>query len=313
MKISGTGVQYEIAAGEFTAAVTEIGAGLRFLRRAGRPLVMEFPGDGEPVGASGQLLIPWPNRIDGGRYTFGGVEQQLEITEPANDNAIHGLTRGLPWSLVSRTASAVLLTVRLGEHPGYPHELDLTAEYVLDETRGLTVSVTAVNVGESAAPYGIGSHAYLQVEGGLDGAVLRAPAARWLPVDERMLPVGVEPVDGTDFDFREGRALKGVTLDTAFTGLQRDGHGRVLVSLGGADGSSDGTSDGGADGGVSMWFGEGLDWVQLFSGDPLAEPHRRSALAVEPMSCPANAFVSGDGLIRLEPAASVTHTWGISG
>ena len=61
-----------------------------------------------------------------------------------------------------------------------------------------------------------------------------------------------------------------------------------------------------------MWIGEGLDWIQAFSGDPLEEPYHRVALAVEPMSCPANAFVGGEGLLRLEPGASVTHTWGIS-
>jgi aldose 1-epimerase len=60
-----------------------------------------------------------------------------------------------------------------------------------------------------------------------------------------------------------------------------------------------------------MWFGDGLEWVQLFSGDPLDDPHRRSALAVEPMTCPPNAFATGKGVITLAPGASVTHTWGI--
>jgi aldose 1-epimerase len=51
----------------------------------------------------------------------------------------------------------------------------------------------------------------------------------------------------------------------------------------------------------------------LFTGDPLAEPYRRSALAVEPMSCPPNAFNTGEGVVRLKPGASVTYTWGIVG
>jgi aldose 1-epimerase len=298
-----TGSQYSIAAGGYAAVVTEIGAGLRSLRLDDRPLVMEFPEDSAPVGASGQLLIPWPNRIRDGRYTFDGREQHLEINEPAKDNAIHGLTRSLPWSVSSRTDSSIWMEVRLEERPGYPYVLDLVAEYSLDASRGLTVSVTAVNTGSSDAPYGIGSHAYLHVEGGLDSdfALLRVPAGHWLSVDERMIPNCEVTVAGTGYDFRGGRVLRDVTLDTAYTGIVRDADGLARISLG--SGSA----------GATMWFGEGLEWVQLFTGDPLAEPYRRSALAVEPMSCPPNAFATGEGVVRLKPGASVTHTWGIVG
>ena len=46
-----------------------------------------------PPGGAGQLLAPWPNRIDGGRYVFDGTGFQLALTEPEHANAIHGLTR----------------------------------------------------------------------------------------------------------------------------------------------------------------------------------------------------------------------------
>jgi len=125
------------------------------------------------------------------------------------------------------------------------------------------------------------------------------PAGLWVSVDERMIPLCDVPVAGTPYDFRESRELRGVTLDTAFTELVRDEDGYARVTLGhGAEG-------------VTMWFGAGLDWVQLFTGDPLVEPFRRSAVAVEPMSCPANAFQTGEGLIRLAPGESTLHTWGI--
>jgi aldose 1-epimerase len=296
-----TGEQYEIQAGAYSAVVTELGAGLRSLRLDGRPLVMEFPETSGPVGAAGQLLMPWPNRVRDGRYTFDGREEQLVITEAAKNNAIHGLTRGLPWTLDAKTASSVRMTLRLDPKPGYPHTLDLVAEYVLSAETGLSIVVTATNAGGSDAPYGIGSHAYLQVDGGLDSdsAELTVPAGLWLSVDDRMIPLCDVSVAGTPYDFREARTLRNVTLDTAYTELLRDADGYARVTLGrGA-------------GGVTMWFGAGLDWVQLFSGDPLVEPYRRSALAVEPMSCPPNAFESGQGLIRLMAGESVLHTWGI--
>ncbi|GAA1973122.1 aldose 1-epimerase family protein [Catenulispora subtropica] len=296
-----TGRQYPIQAGRYAAVVTEVGAGLRSLRLKDRELVMEFPEHEVPPGASGQLLIPWPNRIRDGRYTFEGVERRLEITEPARDNAIHGLTRRLPWTVAAHTDSSVRLTLSLDPQPGYPFQLDLTAQYDLDENDGLTITVTARNAGESNAPYGIGSHAYLKVDGGLDGpqGLLRVPAGEWVTVDERLLPLCDVPVAGTPYDFRDVRSLRGVTLDIAFTEIWRDADGRARVTLGrGAEGAT-------------LWFGEGLEWVQLFSGDPLEPPYHRAALAVEPMSCPANAFVEGKGLIVLAPGETVAHTWGI--
>jgi aldose 1-epimerase len=296
-----TGEQYQIQAGGYSAVVTEVGAGLRALRLDERPLVMEFPESSGPVGAAGQLLIPWPNRIRDGRYTFDGRAEQLVITEAAKANAIHGLTRGLPWTLDAKTDFSLRMVLRLDPMPGYPHTLDLAAEYVLSAETGLSIVVTATNAGDTAAPYGIGSHAYLQIDGGLDSepAELTVPAGLWLSVDERMIPLCDVPVAGTPYDFREARALRGAALDTAYTDLVRDADGYARVTLGrGVEG-------------VTLWFGAGLDWVQLFTGDPLVEPYRRSALAVEPMSCPPNAFADGTGVVRLEPGASVLHTWGI--
>ena len=52
-------------------------------------------------------------------------------------------------------------------------------------------------------------------------------------------------------------------------------------------------------------------YLMLFSGDPLPNVNRRS-LAVEPMTCPPNAFRTRDALIRLEPGSSFTGTWGIA-
>jgi aldose 1-epimerase len=297
-----TGEQFTIRAGRSTAVVTEIGAGLRSLRLGDRELVMEFPEAEVPPGACGELLMPWPNRVRDGRYTFEGVTQQLEITEPPRQNAIHGLSRALPWSVDAKSDSSVRLALRLEPAPGYPHTLDLTAEYSLAESGELAISVTAVNAGVSTAPYGIGSHSYLKVEGGLDSgsAVLELPAGLWTTVDERMIPLCDVAVAGTPYDFREPRSLEGVVLDTAYGELRRDADCNVRVALGrGAEG-------------VTMWFGPGLEWVQLFTGDPLEGPYHRAAVAVEPMSCPPDAFNSGKGLIKLAPGDSVTHEWGIT-
>ena len=299
-----TGQQYPIAAGRYRATVTELGAGLRELLCGGQPVIAGYEPDELPPGGAGQLLAPWPNRIDGGRYAFGGTEFQLALTEPAQANAIHGLTRWMTWTSVWREASAVLLRSAGHGQQGYPFCLEIDAEYRLDPEAGLHVAITARNRGSHAAPYGTGSHPYLTAGTPVvDDCELTLPAASWLPTDDRGIPSGPPAaVDGTPYDFRKPRPIGATRLDHALTDLDRDGDGRAWAYLAASDGS--GTR-------VGLWAGQGYRWLQVFTGDPLGPDRRRKALAIEPMTCPPNAFVTADDLLVLEPGQAVTHTWGI--
>jgi aldose 1-epimerase len=300
-----TGLQYEIEAGEYSATVTELGAGLRELAFRGQPVIAGHEADQLPPAAAGQLLAPWPNRIDGGRYVFGGTEYQLALTEPALGNAIHGLTRWIPWTAVAQDTSSVRLRCPPHGQQGYPFGLEIEAEYRLDPAAGLRVAVTARNRGSHAAPYGTGSHPYLTVRmPSVDGCELTVPADSWLPTDDRGIPSGqAEPVDGTEYDFREPRTIGAARLDHALTGLSRDGDGRAWAYLAAGPGSGPR---------VGLWADEGYRWLQVFTGDPLGPDLRRKAVAIEPMTCPPNAFVTADDLLVLEPGEKVTHTWGIT-
>jgi len=303
-----TGLQYEIEAGPYRATVTELGAGLRELAFHGQPVIAGHEPDELPPAGAGELLAPWPNRVDGGRYAFGGTEHQLALTEPARANAIHGLTRWMAWTLVRRDAGAVLLRSAPHGQQGYPFSLEIEAEYRLDPGTGLQVTVTARNRGSHSAPYGSGSHPYLTVRTpSVDGCELTLPAEFWLPLDDRGIPSAPpEPVKGTEYDFRQPRAIGATRLDHALTGLSRGGDGRAWAYL-----AADGAADGEAGPRVGLWAGEGYRWLQVFTADPLGPDRRRRAVAIEPMTCPPNAFVTGDDLIVLEPGDTVTHTWGI--
>ena len=87
-------------------------------------------------------------------------------------------------------------------------------------------------------------------------------------------------------------------VDTA-EDLARDADGRAWVHLEG-DGAHTG-----------LWMDASYGWLQVFTSDGLEPEHRRTALAVEPMTCPPNAFVSGIDRIRLAPGEAVTHRWGL--
>lgn len=150
-EVALTGAQYEIQAGPYRATVTELGGGLRKLSHEGNPLITEYEADELPPGAAGQLLLPWPNRIDAGKYEFSGEFFQLELSEAARGNAIHGLTRWTNWKPAAHIADEITLAHVLLGRPGYPFCLELAVNYRLDPADGLRVSVTATNVGTRPA------------------------------------------------------------------------------------------------------------------------------------------------------------------
>ncbi|MGZ6748829.1 MAG: aldose 1-epimerase family protein, partial [Nocardioides sp.] len=282
-----SGDQYEIRGGGYRAVVTESGAALRLLEHAGRPLLDGFAEDERSPGGRGQVLVPWPNRLRDGAYTFAGRDQQLALTEPALHNASHGLVRWVAWSLEEHTAHSVSLTYRLMAQTGYPWTLDLHLVYDLSAD-GLTVSRTATNMSAEAAPYAAGAHPSLAVGDGIDHLELTLPAATRSLVDDRLLPVGREPVEGTAYDFRVARPLRGTGFNDAFTDLERDEDGLATTVL----------RDPRTGQGVALWVDRAHPWLQVYSADDVPGTARRS-LAVEPMTAQADAFRSGEDLLVL--------------
>jgi aldose 1-epimerase len=297
---SPSGEQFELGLDEQRAVITEVGAGLRCYAVAGRKVLDGYGADEMSTSGRGQLLLPWPNRIQDGVYEFEGKSHQLPLNQVDERNAIHGLVRWVAWAVAEREPHRVVLRHALHPQPGYPFSLALAVEYLLTD-EGLRVRATADNVGAEACPYGAGAHPYLTVgTPTVDTVVLRAPGGTVLRSDERGIPVGVESVEGTEFDFRRGRAIGETALDNCFTDLERDGRGLARVELGNPDAGT----------GLTLWVDESHRYLMLFTGDPLPSPRR--SLAVEPMTCPPNAFRTGEGLIRLDPGASFTGSWGIA-
>jgi aldose 1-epimerase len=272
-----TGEQYEIISGTQRAVVTEVGATLRSLSVDGRDVVRGFDVMEPSSAGRGQNLIPWPNRIRDGRYIFNGVSQQLALSEPDRHNAIHGLVTYVPWVLIDKQADAVTNRVRIYPQHGWPGTLEATITHRVG-AQGLTVRVEATNIGTEDLPFGYGAHPYLTVgESTVDDVALTVPAASYLEVDDRLLPVRISSVAGTAYDLRGGPVLGSVNLDTALTDLDRgsDGRWRVVLALGERS--------------VELWGDETMHWVQVFTGGP----SRQSSIAVEPMTCGPDAFNPG--------------------
>lgn len=280
-----------------------MGAALREYTVRGFPVIDGFAGDQMATGGRGQPLIPWPNRLAGGRYEFGGQELQLPLSEPGQNNAIHGLVRWNAWETAEASATEVRLGHVLWPQPGYPFTLALELGYELSG-HGLRVTMTAENAGKGRAPYGAGQHPYVRAERGrVDGSVLLVPAESWLEMDARQIPTGrVRGVAGTEYDFRRPRPIGAARLDVAFVRLARDTGGLARISLATAGGSRR----------VTMWLDSAFDYVMAFTGDTLDEAERRRSIALEPMTCAPDAFRNRLGLVVLEPGQRVSASWGLT-
>ena len=307
---AANGAIWRISAGDYSADISELGATLVRLQHDGHDLVAGFDPDAMRPAARGQLLAPWPNRIEDGRYCVDGQEYQLPLSEPERANASHGLLAWQPWRLVEQTSARVTAQATLYPQPGWAWPLTVQVTYSLSEA-GLTVEVSATNHAASTCPFGFGAHPYLTAgEPSLDQASLTLAVRTALDTDERLIPRGRHDV--APF---AARSLAGLNLDTCFTdvsGVRADqvlGQLELMKTLGSQRVWEAALTCAGRS--TVLWASEQFRFVQLFTGDGLPAPDTRRGLAVEPMTCAPNAFNSGEGLLWLAPGETWTGTFGI--
>lgn len=284
------------------AVVNEVGASLRRLVVDGVELVQDYPQEIAAPEGAGVVLVPWPNRVAGGAWRYDGAEERLAITEPARGNAIHGLLRHSIYRQVGRTESSVVLAADISPAPGYPFELATSVHYDL-VADGLQVTHRLENVGDRTAPVAVGAHPYLRV-GDTPAAELTlvVNAGRHMEVDGSMIPTGEQDlVTGTRFDYRQGQVLNEIALDDTWTDLQRKPDGSTRHYLQAPNGNC-----------VELHMDSNYGFIQVFTAHAFPGPGGPvRAVALEPMTAPANAFNNGLGLRWLVPGEAWETSWGI--
>lgn len=291
-----TGEQHVITRGTARAVITELAASLRELSVDGVDLVQSYPEHSLPPFGEGIVLMPWPNRVEDGRWQLDGAVQQLDLTEVERNNAIHGLLRNTPYRLVERDAESVVLAADVFPQHGYPFHLETTVRYAL-VAQGIEVTHGVRNVGSGRAPVAVGTHPFLKIGGvPTDELTLVLNAATHFEVDARLNPIREHDVQGTEWDLRAGRLVRDLELDDAFGGVSTVGGVSALLR------APDGRE-------VRLLQDERHGYLQAFITREF--PGAGTAIALEPMTAPANAFNSGLGLQWLEPGAAWAVGWGI--
>jgi aldose 1-epimerase len=297
-----SGQQFALTFGDQRAVVTEVGAGLRTYTVGDRDVIDGYGEDEMCTMGRGQLLLPWPNRIEDGHYEFEGTWYQTPLTEPMRHNALHGLTRWMKWTALHQAEDRVVMSLHFDPQEGYPFTIRFDVDYRLSAA-GLTIRTTAKNLGRHAAPFGTGHHPYLTVGTLIDQARLKVPSLLRLEANDRLIPTGRLLANrGTPFDFLELRPIGSLSMDTAFANLIPDSDGLIRVHLETPGGKPQ----------VTLWMEPVYQFLMVFTPDAIPDvARRRRSIAIEPMTCAPNAFRSGDGLIVLQPGESWGGSWGI--
>ena len=246
------------------------------------------------VNFQGPKLIPYPNRIEDGRYTFEGKEYQFDHAKIGESNSIHGFLCRLPMLVKdqkcqSDRASITLVHSYDGSVKGYPFSFDVELVYQLDTTDGLTILTRIKNTGDSNLPFGDGWHPYFACADGVSELELEFNAKGKLEKNRLGIPTG--KVDNHN-EFEVLKPLGSTQLDDCFQ--LRDDH--LLLRY-----PSKGLT-------LSFWqeMGAGkYNYLQLYT------PEDRLSIAIEPMTCAPNAFNSGDGLIEIAPEETIELRHGV--
>ena len=304
--LPASGAQHTLRAGGYRADIATIGASVRCLQHEGRDIIVPFDANEVRPAMRGALLAPWPNRIADGRYVFAGTQHQLPINEIATRTASHGLVAWQNFTVADEQADSLVLTATIEPQPGYPWRIRVDVVFGLTAD-GLRQEVSATNLSDDAAPFGVGAHPYLLAgpadREAVDTWRLQIPAERVLLVSaDRMLPM--ERFDVIDheagrYDFRTARPLGSAALNNAYTGLARDERGMACVRV-----MHDGV-------GVEAVWDEGTPWVQIYTADESAGGDFRHGIAGEPRTCPPDAFNSGTDRAVIEAGATFTAGWAI--
>ncbi|WP_150461131.1 aldose epimerase family protein [Nesterenkonia ebinurensis] len=250
----------------------------------------EVPGN-ERTGFLGAVLAPWPNRVVKASYSYGDAEYALESNEEETGAAIHGLLYDTQLGIQYQRESEVHLAGVIEPTAGYPFRLEVVLVYRVAGHLGLTTTLSTRYTpieedGDDSvlptAPYGAGFHPYLTAaDAPLKSCRLRLPAKTVVKTKPSGKVVGSNPVAG-DLDLTDGPLLAGLRIDHAYTGLPEEGWSAELLH---------GPS------GFMVRMISDTPWAQVYTGERID----RAGVAVEPMTCPPNAFNSGKDLIELSP------------
>ena len=287
----------ESSSGPLRAVVNPMGAGLEALSVGSLQLIQVAAPESPRPFYSGVTLAPWPNRLARGEWTWEGEPLVLPVNDVEHRSALHGLVSNRVFSIDTATDESVSLSCAISDEPGYPFVIQISVRYRLTET-GLESILSATNVGNRPAPVALGTHPFVCIGAHTARSLtLTTPVESELLVDDHKVPYGITELH-PDSPLGKTYRLADCEFDTTFR-MHGAGPWRTIVE------SPEGTQ-------VVVWQDSSFRWLQLFVTDVFPGPDGPvSALAIEPMTAPPQAFATGEDITVLSTGQDWSVTWGI--
>ncbi|RKY52597.1 MAG: hypothetical protein DRP89_07440 [Candidatus Neomarinimicrobiota bacterium] len=247
----------------------------------------------------GAKLIPFPNRIEDGKYSFNGKDYQLPINKPDENHAIHGFVWNKKLTLQKKESRDKYASVQFKyiydrTLPGYPFKTRLRITYYLITEKGFKCTTEIKNIDSCKIPIADGWHPYFKTSGKVDELMLKIPAKYKTDVDLRMIPTGERSLFN---EYVQLAKIGDTEFDTGFPITQNDGSVTTEIY------------DPKIDLKIKIWQDTGkgkYNYLQIYI------PPSRKSIAIEPMTCKINGFNNKEGLIVLPPNESFKASYGVS-
>lgn len=234
----------------------------------------------------GVLLAPFPNRIKNGQYVFENNTYQLPINRPTENNALHGFLYNQSFKIVEKKVTEdksklILRNDYKGELEGYPFRFSTEITYVWEAPNKLEVFTEITNSGKNNMPLGLGWHPYFQFPQSINKIDLKMNTTKKFLVDEQMIPT----LETAKFSsYKKIKKIEAENFDDCFeVNNSANVHLTTLID---------------ALNGISLTVEQpttAYKYLQVYT------PPTRDCIAIEPMTCPPNAFNNQLGLIKLQP------------
>lgn len=224
---------------------------------------------------SSAILFPFTNRIKNGTYSFYNNEYNLELNENAK-NAIHGLVYNKKFKIVNHKinvdfASITLSYQEIQKPKGFPFNYDIILTYTLSQTE-LNLEVIVKNTDSKTFPFTLGWHPYFY-SSDLFNSFLKFNSTKKVVLDPKMIPIKIDKISPIDKKFQ----IKNKKFDDCFIVNDKN------ISFETPTYSIN----------ISSSLNE--NYIQIYT------PNKTNAIAIEPMTGPANSFNNKLGLKVLNP------------
>lgn len=287
-----------IGSGDWRAELDREAAALKRLWWRGAEIVC-IPEPEANFSFAGSTLAPWANRLRDGRWSLDGAEFQAAVNDRGTGTALHGLVVHTDFAVTTETDQVAAFGHLFGTDAAYPFALELAVRYSVD-AGGLTVELAAKNRDRRGLPVVLGSHPYFRLDA---DSALQVSAATIMVNDAHQLPVGREPLAARGLQTGEPMRVADLQLDDCLTDFSVATDGQIRTRLSRPELGCT----------IELWQEPRLAYLMAFTRRyAQAGVEYPLTLALEPQSGPADAFRTGESLIWLEPAESISLSWGIA-